>query len=114
MTNTTASAEVIKLTDATFKEILKDHPKLVVDCYADWCAPCRMIAPFIQEFSGEYQGRVSFAKVDVDHSPGIAQQFGIFSIPTLLFFKDGKLHDQQVGALPKPALKQKVEALLKA
>jgi thioredoxin 1 len=113
MANTTTSAEVIKLTDAKFQEILKENPLLVVDCYADWCAPCRIIAPFIEELSSEYVGRVSFAKVDVDHSPQISQQFGIFSIPTLLFFKNGKLHDQQVGALPKPALKQKVEGLLK-
>ena len=113
MTDTKTSVEVIKLTDAKFQETLKDHSLLVVDCYADWCAPCRMIAPFIEEFAGTYSGRVSFAKVDVDHSPGIAQQFGVFSIPTILFFKNGKLHDQQVGALPKPTLKQKVEALLK-
>ena len=113
MANTETPVEVIKLTDAKFPEILKAHPLLVVDCYADWCAPCRMIAPFIEELSNEYAGRVTFSKVDVDHSPGISQQFGIFSIPTLLFFKNGKLHDQQVGALPKPSLKQKVEALLK-
>ena len=113
MANEPAAVVVIKLTDAKFQETLNNNPHLVVDCYADWCAPCRMIAPFIEELAGEYNGKVSFAKVDVDHNPGIAQQFGVFSIPTLMFFKNGKLQDQQVGALAKPALKQRVEALLK-
>ena len=108
----TTTASVIKLTDAELKNTLTNHPLLVVDCYADWCAPCRLIAPFIQEFAQEYSGRVSFAKLDVDHNPQIAMQFGIRGIPTLLFFKQGKLVDQQVGALPKHTLKQRVDALL--
>ncbi len=114
MAETTTAAGVLKLTDAEFTNTLKNNPMLVVDCYADWCAPCRMIAPFIQEFAGEYSGRVTFAKLDVDHNQQVAYQFGIRSIPTVLFFKNGKLVDQVVGALPKHALKQRVEALLTA
>ena len=111
MSTTTASA-VITLSDASFQETVKNNNLLVVDCYADWCGPCRVIAPFIEELANEYSGRVGFAKLDVDQNPGISQKFGVFSIPTLLFFKNGALADQQVGALPKHALKQKVEALL--
>ena len=111
---TTAATGVLKLTDAELQNTLKNNALLVVDCYADWCAPCRMIAPFIQEFATEYAGRVAFAKLDVDHNPRISMQFGIRSIPTLLFFKNGKLVDQVIGALPKHTLKQRVEALLTA
>ena len=111
---TTAVASVLKMTDADFQNTLKNNPLLVVDCYADWCAPCRMIAPFIQEMAVEYSGRVAFSKLDVDHNPQVAIQFGIRSIPTVLFFKNGKLVDQVVGALPKHALKQRVEALTAA
>jgi thioredoxin 1 len=114
MAETTAAPGVIKLTDAEFQTILTNNPLLVVDCYADWCAPCRMIAPFIQELATEYAGKVSFSKVDVDHNPKISVQFGIRSIPTLLFFKNGKLVDQVIGALPKHGLKQRVDALLAA
>ncbi len=113
-TTTTTTTGVLKLTDADFQDTLKNNSLLVVDCYADWCAPCRMIAPFIQELATEYAGRVAFSKVDVDHNPRIAMQFGVRSIPTLMFFKDGKLADQVIGALPKHALKQRVEALLSA
>ena len=76
--------------------------------------PCRMIAPFIVELATEYKGKVSFGKIDVDSSPGVSRQYSISSIPTLLFFKDGKLVDRVIGALPKPALKDKVEALIAA
>ena len=114
METTTKAAGVLQLTDADFKNIVTGNPLLVVDCYADWCAPCRMIAPFIQELSTEYAGRVGFAKVDVDHNPQIAIQHGIRSIPTLLFFKNGQLVDQLIGAVPKHALKQRVDALLAA
>ncbi|MBU0507671.1 thioredoxin [bacterium] len=106
--------KALHVSDKEFADTLKKNSMVVVDCYADWCAPCRMVAPVIEELAGEYEGKVTFAKVDVDSSPGVAMQFGVRSIPTLLFFKDGKLVDQQVGALPKPALKQRVEALLTA
>lgn len=99
-------------TDAQFAALMKDHAVLVVDCYADWCAPCKMIAPVIETFSEEYAGRVTFVKLDVDNNPQTAISYGVRAIPTLLFFKNGKLVDQQVGALPKQALKQRIDALL--
>lgn len=108
------ASKSIHVTDKDFADTLKNHSMVVVDCYADWCPPCKIIAPYLEELAGEYDGKVTFAKVDVDNSPGVAMQFGIRSIPTLLFFKNGKLVDQQIGALPKPALKQRVEALVAA
>ncbi len=94
----------ILLTDNNFDQAIAKYPLLVVDCWAEWCAPCRMIAPIIQELAQEYQGQVVFGKLDVDHNPGVAQRYGIMSIPTLLFFRDGHKTGSQVGALPKPAL----------
>jgi thioredoxin 1 len=113
MSNAT-TADVIKVTDADFGDALKKHNLLVVDCYADWCGPCRVIAPFVEQLATEYSGRVTFAKVDVDNAPMISRQFSISSIPTLLFFKNGKLVDRQIGALPKHALKERVESLIKS
>jgi len=107
-------SKTLHISDKEFAGTLKENTMVVVDCYADWCPPCKIIAPFIEELAGEYDGQVAFVKVDVDHSPGVAMQFGIRSIPTLLFFKNGKLVDQQIGALPKHALKQRVEALVAA
>jgi thioredoxin 1 len=105
-------SKTLHVSDSEFAPALQKSPLAVVDCYADWCAPCRMIAPFIEELAGEYDGRVAFLKLDVDSSPNVAIQYGIRSIPTLLFFKNGQLVDQQIGALPKHVLKQRVESLL--
>jgi thioredoxin 1 len=110
----TSTTNVLKITDENQNDVVAKNTMLVVDCYADWCGPCRLIAPFISELAGEYSGRVAFGKVDVDQSPGISRQYGISSIPTLLFFKNGKLHERLIGALPKPALREKVEALIAA
>jgi thioredoxin 1 len=109
-----SATDVLIITDQNQEELVKKHTMLVVDCYADWCGPCRMIAPFIIDLASEYSGKVSFGKVDVDQSPGISRQYSVSSIPTLLFFKNGKLVERLVGALPKPALKEKVEALIAA
>jgi thioredoxin 1 len=109
-----STSKTVHVGDADFAATIQKNPLAVVDCYADWCAPCRMIAPFIEELSVEYDGRVTFLKLDVDNSPNVAIQYGIRSIPTLLFFKNGKLVDQQIGALPKHILKQRVEALVAA
>ena len=108
MSNAAATA-VHKMTDQSFADTVKTNTLLVVDCYADWCGPCRMIAPIVEELANHYSGRVAFAKVDVDNSPNISRQFHISSIPTLLFFKDGKLVDQVIGAVPKTALAAKFE-----
>lgn len=113
MSGSNESGSVLQLTDAEFGGALKSHTMLVVDAYADWCGPCRAVAPVIKELAGEY-AQVSFAKVDVDNNPNIARTFGIQSIPTLLFFKNGMLVDRVVGAYPKPQLKSRVDALLAA
>jgi thioredoxin 1 len=111
MSNT--ATPVLKTTDANFGDTVKNNNLLVVDCYADWCGPCRMIAPIVEDLANEYSGRVSFAKVDVDSAPSVSRQFHVSSIPTLLFFKNGELVDRQIGALPKHALQARVEQLLK-
>ncbi len=113
MADNTAT-KVLHVADADFANTIKQNSRVVVDCYADWCAPCKMIAPFIEQFADEYAGRVTFVKLDVDDNPRTAMQYRIQGIPTLLFFKDGKHVDTQVGALPKPALKKRVDDLLTA
>ncbi len=111
MSNIAANA-VLKVTDQSLGDAVKTNNLLVVDCYADWCGPCRMIAPIVEELANEYAGKVAFAKVDVDQAPNISRQYHVSSIPTLLFFKNGEMIDRQVGALPKHALKARVDALL--
>ena len=100
-------------TDDDFDEkvVNADQPVLV-DFWAEWCAPCKMIAPIVEELSEEYDGRLGFAKVDVDASPGTAISYGVRSIPTLLLFKDGKPVSQIVGAVPKGVLKKKIDSAL--
>jgi len=94
----------VALTEANFDDLTQKYPIVVVDCYADWCAPCRMIAPIIDELAGEFIGKVVFGRLDIDKNMRIAQRFGIQSIPTLLVFKNGELIDQVIGALPKDKL----------
>jgi thioredoxin 1 len=99
---------VVTVTDATFASEIEGHAGVaVVDLWATWCGPCRMIAPMLEELAGEFAGRVKVAKLDVDSNPAVSQRFNVRSIPTLLFFKDGKLVDQVIGAVPKPALESK-------
>ena len=103
----------IQLTDQNFEEIvLKSDKPCVVDFWAEWCGPCRMIAPIISELSDEYDGKAIIGKVDVDSNPGIASQFRVRNIPTILFFKNGEIVDKQVGAVPKATLASKIESLL--
>lgn len=112
MTNNTAATKVLHVADSDFATTIKQNPNVIVDCYADWCAPCKMIAPIIEALAEDYTGRVTFVKLDVDDNPQTAMLYRIQGIPTLLFFKNGKHVDTQVGALPKPALKKRVEDLL--
>ena len=96
------------VTDSTFEaEIEKADGLSVVDFWAEWCGPCRMVGPIIDQLAGEYDGKAKVAKMDVDANPKTGMRFNVRSIPTILFFKDGKLVDQVVGFVPKPALDAK-------
>jgi thioredoxin 1 len=100
----------VELTDATFEaEVLKSEIPVLVDFWAVWCAPCRMIAPMIEEIAAEKQGKLKVAKMDVDHNQQTPLKYGIRSIPTLLVFKNGQLVDQLIGAVPKSLLESKLE-----
>lgn len=100
----------VEVTDADFDEFVKNNPKVVVDCWAAWCAPCRMLAPTIDEIASE-KPDVRFAKLDVDKNRAVPTKYGIMSIPTLLYFKDGKLVDKTLGALPKAAIESRLAKL---
>ncbi|HOI49005.1 MAG TPA: thioredoxin [Prolixibacteraceae bacterium] len=104
----------LEITDANFEElVVKSDKPVMIDFWAVWCGPCRMVAPFVEEMAKEYEGRAVIGKVDVDSNPGVAQQFGIRNIPTILFLKNGEIADKQVGACPKPVLTGKLDNLLK-
>ena len=95
------------------EEVVKSPRPVVVDFYADWCGPCKMIEPLIHQLSEEYAGRVKFVKVDTDANQELAMQFGIMSIPTVMFFAKGKVEDIVIGAVPPSVLKSKLENLTK-
>ena len=102
----------LEVNDSNFDElVIKSDKPVLVDFWAEWCGPCRMIAPIVEEISAEYSEKVLVAKCDVDSSPGVAARFGIRNIPTILFFKEGKIADKQVGAVPKNNLVTKLNAL---
>lgn len=103
----------LEITDANFaKEVEQSDIPVLIDFWAVWCGPCRMIAPIVEELAGEYQGKAKIGKLDVDGNPGVATKFGIRSIPTILIFKGGKLADQIVGAVPKGVIVEKLNAQL--
>ena len=103
----------VQIEDANFVEVvLQAKVPVLVDFWAPWCGPCRMVAPVVDELADEYEGRVDFAKVNVDESPKIASQYGIMSIPTLILFKDGKPVSNIVGFRPKDELKKSLDAVL--
>ncbi|MCX5707504.1 MAG: thioredoxin [Candidatus Omnitrophica bacterium] len=101
----------VHLTDSNFKkEVIESALPVLVDFWATWCGPCKMIAPVVEELAKEFDQKIKVGKVDVDENPNIAGQFGIMSIPTLMFFKNGKVMEQVVGALSKVDLKKKIVA----
>ncbi len=106
-------AKPFAVTDADFDErVLQSDKPVLVDFWADWCMPCKMIAPVVEELSDEYDGKLDFAKLDVDSNPSTAMTYGVRSIPTLLIFKGGKPVDQIVGAVPKGVLQKKLDSSL--
>ena len=108
-------SNAIQVTDSDFETQVEKHSGLaVVDFWATWCGPCRMIAPILEQLAVEYSGKVKVTKLDVDSNIKTATRFNVRSIPTILFFKDGKLVDQVVGAVPKPALDRKIQEHLAA
>ena len=103
----------VEITDANFEEkVLQSDKPVLLDFWAEWCGPCRMVGPLVEELSNEYEGKAVCGKVDVDSNPGIAAKYGIRNIPTILFFKGGEIVDKQVGAVPKSNLEDKLKALL--
>ena len=107
-------ANTVEITDSTFRdEVVNSDVPVVIDFWAEWCGPCKMIAPIVEELAGEYEGKVKFAKMDVDSNPQTPMQFGIRGIPTLLIFNGGETPvDQVVGAVPKSMLKKRVDEAL--
>jgi thioredoxin 1 len=103
----------IEITDANFKELVLNSDKpVLLDFWAEWCGPCRMVGPFVEEIAKEYEGKAVVGKVDVDNNPEVSMEFGIRNIPTILFFKGGKIVDKQVGAVPKSVLENKLKSQL--
>jgi thioredoxin 1 len=106
-------AEPISLTDDNFEsEVLQAETPVLVDFWAAWCGPCRMVAPIVEELVGEYDGRAKICKLDVDSAQKTAQQYGIRSIPTLLIFNGGKVTEQVIGAVPKGQITEKLDGVI--
>lgn len=102
----------INVTDANFEEVvLKSDKPVLVDFWAEWCGPCRMVGPIVEELAGEYEGKAIIGKVNVDENPEITAKYGVRNIPTILFFKDGEVVDKTVGALPKGKLSEKLDGI---
>ena len=102
----------LNITDSNYQELLAEGKPVVMDFWAPWCGPCKMVGPIIAEVATEYDGTVIIGKCDVDENGDVAGEYGIRNIPTVLFFKDGKLVDKQVGSAPKSTYAAKIEALL--
>ena len=101
--------KAIEITDSNFEEIIKGDQPVLVDFWAEWCGPCKMIGPIVEELAGEFDGKAVIGKLDVDSNPATSAKFGIRSIPTLLVFKNGEIVDKQVGLTTKSVLAGKLE-----
>jgi len=106
------SEGLLVLSDADFKREVQANREVVVDLWAEWCYPCKMLSPILSELAAEYEGRVVFAKLNVDENPRTPEAYDVMAIPTLLVFKDGALKDRIVGAMPKAPLKAKIDGIL--
>jgi thioredoxin 1 len=106
--------KAVEITDANFEQLIQSDKPVLIDFWAEWCGPCRMVGPVVEELASEYEGRAIVGKLDVDANPQVSSKLGVRSIPTLLVFKNGQLIDKQVGAVPKHVLAQKLEAHLTA
>ncbi|CAG0969722.1 MAG: thioredoxin [Bacteroidetes bacterium] len=103
----------LELTDGNFEElVMKSDKPVLVDFWAVWCGPCRMVGPIVEELAKEYEGKAVIGKVDVDNNPGVSARFGIRNIPTILFIKNGEVVDKQVGAVPKNVLAGKLDSIM--
>ena len=102
--------KTIELTDANFDSVINGEKPVLVDFWAEWCGPCKMIGPVVEELAGDYEGRAVVAKLNVDENPNVTARYGVRSIPTLLVFKKGQIVDKQIGAVPKSVLSSKLEA----
>jgi thioredoxin 1 len=98
----------VAVTDATLKEVVNNHSLVVVDCWAPWCAPCNIVAPVVEQLAQDYAGKILFGKLNVDNNRRVATEYQIMSIPTLLVFKNGRLVDRIIGAMPKQMLEPKL------
>ncbi len=102
----------VEITDSNFESNVKQYSSLIVDCWAPWCGPCRMIAPTVEALAKDYKGKIAFGKLNTDENMGVSTKFGIMSIPTLLFFKDGKLVDKMIGAVPRGQIEDRMKKIL--
>jgi thioredoxin 1 len=99
---------IMPIDERQFAQVVQQHPALVIDFWAEWCGPCRRVAPIVEELAQEFAGKVTFAKCDTDHNQHLAMKFGISAIPCLLFFSRGQMVDRLIGALPKESIRAKV------